>query len=643
MTNKTNTLDVKEQLLRKFENIYTEIYDDNEDASIYIAQQIAETIREKNSRQEKCVLGLATGSSPIRVYKELVRLHQEEGLSFKNVLTFNLDEYYPMPAESIQSYVYFMHNHLFNHIDIPEKNVYIPDGTLNEKDIYEFCQSYEQQIKEAGGIDIQILGVGRTGHVGFNEPGSGINSPTRLISLDSITMRDAAGDFSALENVPRRAITMGIQTIMGASRIFLMAWGEKKADIIRQTVEGQISDSIPATFLQKHPHVEFILDKAAAAELTREKRPWLVKECKWNDKLTRKAVIWLCDYLKKPILKLTNRDYNDHSLSGLLAQSGNAYHINLKVFNYIQKSITGWPGGKPNADDSQRPERAMPYPKRILVFSPHPDDDVFSMGGTLLRLVQQGHKVYVAYQTSGNYSVKDDYVLKYVNFLTDYLGDMLDKDVQLNSIEGIKKFLKNKKTGDPDSDQVRKVKSLIRKGESESACRYIGIPDENINFLEMPFYETGSIKKEALSQADYQLVTDVIQKVKPHQIFAAGDLTDPNGTHRKSLNAVLTSLKNLRQEKWMKDCRLWLYKGSFQEWDIAEVDMAVPLSPEEMEMKRQAIFKHQTQKEVLFPGEKEIEIWKHAEERNLNTAVKYDKLGMAEYEAIEVFVKYKIP
>jgi len=641
MTKNIFQLNVKQQLIRKFENVYTEIYPDNEEASVYIAQEIAKTIRKKNDEGKQCVLGLATGSSPIRVYKELVRLHKEEGLSFKNVITFNLDEYYPMPAESIQSYVFFMHHHLFSHIDIPKENINIPDGTLEESDIYHFCQAYEQKIVENGGLDIQILGIGRTGHVGFNEPGSGIQSPTRLISLDSITMRDAAGDFGALESVPRRAITMGIQTIMNARRVFLMAWGEKKAEIIKRTIEGAISELIPATFLQKHQNVEFILDQAAANELTREKHPWMVRECEWNDQLTRKAVVWLCALLKKPILKLTNRDYNDNSLSGLLAQSGNAYNINLMVFNYLQKSITGWPGGKPNADDSARPERAKPFPKRILVFSPHPDDDVFSMGGTLLRLVQQGHEVHIAYQTTGNYSVKDDYVIKYVSFLTDYLGNVLDKEVQLNSIIGIKEFLETKKTGDSDNAQVRKVKALIRKGESESACNYIGIPKDNINFLEMPFYETGSIKKEELSQKDYQKVSDVIEKVQPNQIFAAGDLTDPHGTHRKSLNAVLHALKSLKSKKWMSDCRLWLYKGSFQEWDIANVDMAVPLSPDELEMKRQAIFKHQTQKEVLFPGEEEIEIWKHAQDRNLTTAIKYDKLGMAEYEAMEVFVKYE--
>ena len=642
MTNKIQSLEVKEQLIRKFERVYTQIYDDNKQASVYIAEEIAATIKEKNAKGETCVLGLATGSSPIRVYNELVRLHKEEGLSFKNVVTFNLDEYFPMPKESIQSYVYFMNHNLFNDIDIPKENINIPDGTLGEKEIYDFCQSYEQKILEFGGIDIQILGIGRTGHVGFNEPGSGINSPTRLISLDSITMRDAAGDFGALENVPRRAITMGVRTIINARRVFLMAWGEKKADIIKRTIEGQISESIPATFLQRHGNVEFILDNACATNLTRMHHPWLVRECVWTERLTRKAVIWLCGYLDKSILKLTNRDYNDHSLSDLLAKSGDSYHINLEVFNYLQKSITGWPGGKPNADDSARPERESPHRKRVLVFSPHPDDDVFSMGGTLLRLVQQGHDVHIAYQTTGNYSVQDDYVIKYVGFLNDYLGDLLEKNVQLNSIDGIKEFLKNKKAGDPDNEQMRKVKSLIRKGESESACRYIGIPEENINFLEMPFYETGSIKKEELSDEDYKRVSDIIEEVKPHQIFAAGDLTDPHGTHRKSLDTVLDSLKALKKESWMKDCRLWLYKGSFQEWDIAEVDMAVPLSPSELEMKRQAIFKHQTQKEVLFPGEGEIEIWKHAQERNLKTAQKYDKLGMAEYEAIEVFVRYDI-
>lgn len=640
MTKKIYALDVKDQVIRKFEKMYTNIYADNEQASIYIAHQIAHTIKEKEKNGEKCILGLATGSSPIRVYKELVRLHKEEGLSFKNVISFNLDEYYPMPAESIQSYVYFMYNNLFNHVDIPLENINIPDGTLMEDGIYEFCQSYEQKIKSHGGIDIQILGIGRTGHVGFNEPGSGINSPTRLISLDSVTMRDAAGDFGSLDSVPRRAITMGIQTIMNAKRIFLMAWGEKKSHIVKRTIEGEISESIPATFLQSHQNTEIILDQAAGASLTRENQPWLVRECEWSDQMIRKAVVWLCGHLNKSILKLTNRDYNDNSLSGLLAQSGDAYHINLKVFNYLQKSITGWPGGKPNADDVSRPEREKPFPKRVLVFSPHPDDDVFSMGGTLLRLVQQGHAVHVAYQTSGNYSVKDDYVVKYVDFLTDYFEYELDKVVVLKSIEKIKNIISKKKNGDPDDALVSQVKSLIRKGESRAACQYIGIPKENINFLEMPFYETGSIKKDELSEADIKLVSNIIEKVKPHQIFAAGDLTDPHGTHRKSLNAIFTSLKSLKNTSWIKDCRLWLYKGAFQEWDIAEVDMAVPLSPGEVEMKRQAIFKHQTQKEVLFPGDEEVEVWKRAQDRNLETAQKYDKLGMAEYEAIEVFAKY---
>lgn len=636
--NKMKSLEVKEQLVRKFERIYTEIYADAEDASLVIAREIAEKIKEKAN--QTCVLGLATGSSPIRVYKELVRMHKEEGLSFKNVVTFNLDEYYPMTADNIQSYVYFMNYHLFNHIDIPRENINIPDGSLEASQVYDFCQRYEEKIVKYGGIDIQILGIGRTGHVGFNEPGSGINSPTRMIALDSITMRDASGDFGALDNVPGRAITMGVQTIMSARKIFLMAWGEKKATIIKQTIEGEPCESIPATFLQHHPDTTFMLDKAAAGALTREKLPWLVKECVWNEQMIRKACLWLSTYLNKPILKLTNRDYNDNNLSGLLAQSsGKAYDINLSVFNALQKSITGWPGGKLHQGEGLHPERAKPYPKKVLVFSPHPDDDVFSMGGTLRRLVEQGHEVHVAYQTSGNFSVKDDYVLKYMNFLNAFMQDKIEPGFTAQALEEIWSFIGNKTVGEADCELVRYVKSLIRREEAKAACRYMGIGVENIHFLQMPFYETGHMKKKELNEKDYQIVKQIMEELKPDQIFAAGDLTDPNGTHRKSFEAITGSLKELSQHEWLENCGLWLYKGSFQEWDLAEVDMAVPLSPDEMETKRQAIFKHETQKEVLFPGEEEIEIWKHAQERNLNTANKYHKLGMANYEAMEVFVK----
>ena len=455
-------------------------------------------------------------------------------------------------------------------------------------------------------------------------------------------MADAAGDFHSLENVPRRAITMGVGTIMSARKIFLMAWGEKKASIIQKSIEGPITERIPTTFLQEHPNIEIILDTAAAEELTRIKTPWLVHDCEWDIKLIKKASIWLCQKLDKPVLKLTDRDYNDNGLSDLLANHGPAYKINIDVFNKLQHTITGWPGGKPNSDDTYRPERAKPHPKKVLVFSPHPDDDVMAMGGTLMRLVEQGHQVHVAYQTSGNIAVPDDDVLRFVDFADD-LGSEYGKEQKEESklLKKIRNFFKNKKDGDIDIPEVRKIKTLIRKGESKSACRFVGIPEKNIHFLEMPFYETGTIKKGALSTKDTEKIVSILKEVEPHQIYAAGDLTDPHGTHRKCLTAIYKALDTIKKEKWASSCWVWLYRGAWQEWETSEVDMAVPLSPDELSKKRKAIFKHRTQKELLFPGHEQKEIWRHSIERNRNTAELYNKLGMAEYEAIEAFVRYK--
>ncbi len=634
--NQLANLDVKERLGRKYEKLLTNIYDNVETASKKIATEIAELIKEKNNQGKQCVLGLATGSSPIDVYRELIRLHKEEGLSFKNVVTFNLDEYYPIARENVQSYWYFMHEHLFNHIDIPEENIHIPDGTIPEEDVYDFCQQYETTIRQTGGIDLQILGIGRTGHIGFNEPGSGINSPTRMVTLDSLTIADAAGDFYSEENVPRKAITMGVGTIMPSKRIILMAWGEKKASIVQKAIEGPVIDAVPATYLQHHPNTEIVLDKEAATKLTRLRTPWLVRDVQWNDRLIRKATVWLCEKLNKSILKLTNRDYNDNSLGDMVVKHGPAYDINLKVFNMLQKSITGWPGGKPNADDSQRPERAKPYPKRVLVFSPHPDDDMLAMGGTINRLVEQGHQIYVAYQTSGNIAVADDVVLRFLYFIGNISND--------NSIDidAIRKEIANKKPGDIDSPEIRRLKTYIREAEARSACNFLGIPDNHILFLRMPFYETGTIKKASLKEEDIKLIATAMRTVKPHQIYTAGDLTDPHGTHRKCFNGIVSALDNVKNDPWLNDCRIWLYHGTWREWDIAEVDMAVPVSPEELKKKRAAIFRHSSQKEVMFPGSEDMEIWRFAIDRNRTTAVKYDKLGMAEYEAIELFVAYKL-
>jgi glucosamine-6-phosphate deaminase len=642
MTNtRYSNLDVLEKLKRRYERVFTTIFGDSGNASRWVAGEIASLIRERAGQNELCVLGLATGSSPIGVYRELVRMHREEGLSFRNVVTFNLDEYYPIAREHIQSYWYFMHDHLFNHIDIPPENINIPDGTLPLAKVYEFCHRYEQKIASYGGIDIQILGIGRTGHIGFNEPGSDINSPTRLITLDHITIADAASDFFAEENVPRRAITMGIEPIMNAHRIILMAWGEKKADVVRAAIEGPVTDAIPASFLQNHPRAEFVLDPAAAASLTRVSTPWLVGSCEWNDTLIRRAVVWLCGKMGKPILKLTDRDYNDNGMSDLLANYGPAYNLNIKVFNQTQHTITGWPGGKPNADDTNRPERANPFPKRVLVFSPHPDDDVISMGGTLFRLVEQGNEVHVAYQTNGNIAVSDEDVIRYADTMRLYNDNFLHNDKLSDRwFNQVSDFFTRKRPGQVDSPEVQRIKAIIRQGEAKAACRLIGIKPGNIHFLDMPFYQTGTLRKNSLSQADIDLVVEAMRSVRPHQIYAAGDLTDPHGTHRLCLTAIKQALEMVKADDWFKDCYVWLYRGATQEWDIAEAGMAVPLSPEELAKKRRAILKHQTQMErALFTGFDESEFWEKAEERNRNTAILYNRLGMAEYEAMEVFVR----
>ncbi|QHT71932.1 glucosamine-6-phosphate deaminase [Rhodocytophaga rosea] len=639
----TNNIDTELEQTKKFEKIPTHIYETSQTASKAVAQEIAGLIRERAKEGRMAVLGLATGSTPTRMYEELVRMHKEEGLSFANVITFNLDEYFPIQPDSLQSYVRFMHEYLLDHIDIKPENIHIPDGTLKREDVSKFCSDYEMKIKSVGGIDIQILGIGRTGHIGFNEPGSSNRSTTRLITLDHITRIDAASDFFAEENVPRRAITMGVGTILQSKKIFLMAWGEGKSNVVKRTVEGDISESVPATYLQNHPNVEVILDQAAAAQLTRVKTPWLVGFCNWTPDLTRKAVVWLCQKVDKPILKLTDEDYNEHGMSDLITDHGPSYNINIRIFNQLQHTITGWPGGKPGADDTHRPERAKPFPKRAIVFSPHPDDDVISMGGTLLRLVDQGHEVHVAYQTSGNIAVFDDEAIRFAEFVSDYteafgMGEQ-EADQRYNEVVD---FLNSKQPGQVDSKEVQSIKGLIRRGEAKSACRYCGVPVERAHFLDMPFYETGRVRKKPLGEEDIQLIVDLLVKIKPHQIYAAGDLSDPHGTHRVCLAAIFEAVERLKNEAWMKDCYVWLYRGAWQEWDIDQIEMAVPISPDELVRKKRAIFKHQSQKDrPLFPGSDSREFWQRAEDRNHTTAKVYDKLGLAEYEAIEAFVRWK--
>ncbi len=626
-----------------YEKLPVAIFDSAKTGSLYVAKEIAELIHERNKEGKNTVLGLATGSTPTQVYNELVRYHKEEGLSFERVITFNLDEYYPIDPEALQSYVRFMNEYLFDHIDIKRENVHIPDGTLSRSEIQNFCEQYEEKIQEVGGLDIQILGIGRTGHIGFNEPGSTKESKTRLISLDRVTMMDAASGFFGIENVPRRAITMGVSTILGAKRIFMLAWGEGKASIINRVVEGSVDTQVPATFLQSHSNCEVILDEAACANLTRIHTPWLTGLVDWTPYLIKKAVIWLSFTLKKPILRLTEEDYRENGMNDILIEIESAYNINIRIFNEIQHTITGWPGGKPNADDTFRPERKSPFPKRALIFSPHPDDDVISMGGTFIRLVDQGHDVHVAYQTSGNIAVFDDEALRFADFVTDYHECFHLEDTKVKSIfSDVKDFLANKGQGEIDSDNVKFIKGLIRRGEAKAACRYVGIPSEHVHFLDLPFYETGKIKKNPIGREDIEITKALLQEIKPHQIYAAGDLSDPHGTHRVCLEAVFQALRELAGESWMKDCYVWLYRGAWQEWGVEDIEMAVPLSPEETDRKRRAIFKHQSQKDrPLFPGTDAREFWQRADERTRNTATLYNVLGLAEYEAMEGFVRWK--
>ncbi|WP_335966427.1 glucosamine-6-phosphate deaminase [Galbibacter sp. PAP.153] len=620
----------------KFEKIHNEIFNDSNYASVLVAHEIAELIKQRQQEGRPCVLGLATGSSPIKVYEELVNLHKKGELSFYNVITFNLDEYYPMEPKNRQSYYYFMHQHLFDHVDINPENINIPSGEVPQEELDQYCIDYDLKIKQLGGLDFQLLGIGRTGHIGFNEPGSHKNSGTRIITLDHVTRRDAASDFNGIEYVPKKAITMGVSTIMKAKRIIMLAWGHKKASIVKETIEGQITSNIPATFLQNHDNTTMIMDNEAASELTRIKTPWIVSQCIWTDDLKVRAVTWLSEELQKPILKLTDKDYNEHGMAGLLTIEGSAYNLNIKIFNMVQHTITGWPGGKPNADDKNRPERANPAKKRVIIFSPHPDDDVISMGGTFSRLIEQGHEVHVAYQTSGNIAVTDEEALKFAE-----VAQLLDNGKEETNFSKIITFLQNKTTAYGDSIETRKIKGLIRRMESYGATRYLGLNDAKVHFLDLPFYETGEVKKNPVGENDIQIISDLIASIQPHQIYAAGDLADPHGTHKLCLDAIFETIERIKGQKFMEDCWVWLYRGAWHEWDIADIEMAVPLSPDEMNKKINAILFHQSQKDrVMFQGEDAREFWVRAQERNRNTALLYDNLGLAEYEAIEAFKRY---
>jgi glucosamine-6-phosphate deaminase len=631
-------------MVDSFEKIPVKIFSSLEEGSRFIGKEIAQLIREKDSKGQKTVLGLATGSSPKSLYAELVRLHRDEGLSFQNVITFNLDEYYPIDNDALQSYNRFMKEQLFGKIDIDPANCHIPNGQWKKEEIKQHCIEYESRIEKAGGIDLQILGIGNNGHIGFNEPGASIYSRTRLVPLENSTRIANAHDFQNISQVPRLAITMGISTILKARRIMLMAWGQLKAPVIQKAVEGNLTEQVPASLLQQHNDCTFVTDEVAASELTRFKSPWLSGDTAWTPALIRKAVVNMALKLQKPILSLTNQNYNDNGLADLLVEKGDAYEINLQVFYLLRDSITGWPGGKPGANLPTHPERSEPFPKRCLIFSPHPDDDIISMGGTFMRLHDQGHDVHVAYQTSGNIAVTDEFVTRFLDFAVGFeVLSGIDSKKSSLILEQATSYLKTKKASDIDTPEIRSIKGLIRRCEAKATCRYVGIPDDNIHFMNLPFYETGTVEKKPMGEFDIELTIELLRKIKPQQIYCAGDLADPHGTHKVCLDIVFESLRRLRAagDTWLKDCWLWLYKGAWQEWDISEIEMAIPMSPDQVMKKRFGIFIHQSQKDMVpFQGSDSREFWQRAEDRNANTAGLYAQLGFTKYAAMEAFVRW---
>ena len=632
--------------ITRFEKVPTDIFPTIEEGAIDIANHLEADIKKREQEGRKYVMGVGSGSSLTPIFHELIKRHQAGKLSFKNVVVFNAYEYFPLSEENVNRGINQLKERFLNHIDIDVENIFTPDGTIAQNDVQEHCRQYEQHIKELGGLDVILLGIGRMGNIATNEPGSSITSASRLILIDETSREEMKMSFGSQESVPPCSITMGVSTILSARKIFLTAWGEEKAEIIKKTVEGKVSDAIPASFLQTHNDAHVVIDLSAAAKLTRIQHPWLVASCKWTDKLVRSALVWLCQITGKPLLKLTNKDYNENGLSELLALYGSAYNANIKIFNDLQHTITGWPGGKPDADDTYRPERANPFPKRVIVFSPHPDDDVISMGGTLRRLVQQGHDVHVAYETSGNIAVGDEEVVRFMHFINGFnqLFANEQDEVIKSKYKEIKEFLKNKKEGDIDSQDIRTIKGLIRRGEARTASTFNQIPLDHVHFLDLPFYESGKIEKLPMGEADVNIVRELITKVKPHQIYVAGDLADPHGTHRKCTDAVLAAidLEKEAKEEWLKDCRVWMYRGAWAEWEIENIEMCVPISPEELRAKRNSILKHQSQMESApFLGNDERLFWQRSEDRNRGTAKLYDDLGLACYEAMEAFVEYK--
>ncbi len=633
----------KIDLSDSFEKIPVKIFPTPKDGSRFVAEQIATLIKEKQKKGEKCILGLATGSTPISLYEELVRMHKEDGLSFKNVISFNLDEYYPLEKEALQSYWSFMHRHLFNHIDIDPSNIHMPNGELPKDDIKKHCQEYDQLIDSVGGIDLQVLGIGNNGHIGFNEPGSSIFSKTRLTSLDNTTRIANAYEFQNISQVPRMAITMGIGTILKAKKILLMAWG-MKAPIVAKSVEGNVTEQVPASILQQHNDCLFVVDDVAAGELTRIKSPWLTGECEWTPKMIKRAVVQMALKTNKPVLSLTIHDYNENGLADFIVEKGEAYEINLQVFYMLRDSITGWPGGKPGAVIPAHPERSEPHPKRCIIFSPHPDDDIISMGGTFMRLHDQGHDVHIAYQTSGNIAVTDEFVTRFMDFAVGFEEQFgIDNHKSREVLADAGRFLSNKKKNQVDPAEIRSIKGLIRRCEAKATCRYVGLTDDKCHFMNLPFYETGMVEKKPMSEEDIQITMKLLREIKPQQVFCAGDLADPHGTHKVCLDIVYESMKRLKAagESWVKDCWVWLYKGAWQEWDIADIEMAIPMSPDQVMKKRFGIFIHQSQKDMVpFQGSDSREFWQRAEDRNAHTANLYAVLGLTRYAAMEAFVRW---
>lgn len=636
---------IERSVLTRFEKIPTDIYSTQEEGSRKVAEEIAAIIKKKQAEYRSCVIAFTGGNSPQELFNQLIRMHKEEDLSFHNVIVFTIYEYYPIPKDQPNSNLRALEERFLNHVNVPKSNIYSLNGSIPQEYVYEYCQNYEERIAQLGGIDVLVLGIGMAGNIALNVTGSLRNSHTRLVLLDPTSRGEASKVFEGAGDVPVCGITMGVNTLCQSKKIFLLAWGDQKADVIRKTVEGDITDQMSATFLQTHNNSTVVTDLPAAMQLTRINRPWLVTTCEWDSKLTRSAIVWLCRETGKPILKLTDKDYNEHGLGELLAVYGSAYNVNIRIFNDLQHTITGWPGGKPDADDTYRPERANPFPKRVVVFSPHPDDDVISMGGTLQRLVNQGHDVHVAYETSGNIAVNDEEVYRFLHFLSGFnkrfdCGSKKSKELVLNYFDEVQ----NKKVGDLDSEDVRAIKALIRRGEARIASLYNGLTYDHIHFLNLPFYETGRIQKNPLSEADVEIVRSLLREVKPHQIFLAGDLADPHGTHRVCTDAVLAAVDAEREEgaEWLKDCRVWMYRGAWAEWAIEDIEMVVPISPEELRMKRNAILKHQSQMESApFLGNDERLFWQRSEDRNHATAELYKDLGLAAYEAMEAFVEYK--